>query len=279
MKHWTTKCTVLLGLTLLVVFSPLHAQNKASKKSNTASIEIISSPDQAMVHIDGEKQGLTPYKAKDLSIGEHTLKIHKQGYEDHEQTFTLVAGSNKSIGVALDKLTKVSIKSKPKQATIYLDGDLIGTTPYKSKLPTGKHVLQLRLLGYADIEQEIIIVEDYSNKFTLSKLFQISFSSEPAGAEVFMDGKYLGDTPFTGDYGSGKHTIKMQLDDYESFEKQIKLKKDLLVEAKLKMPNEGGGIFKKTLFVAALIGGGYYYHITYIDLPADTEFPTPPSRP
>ena len=279
MRSWITKFTLLLGLAFMVTSSPLQAQNEAGKPTETGSIEIISVPDKAMVHIDGEKQGLTPYKAKELAVGEHTLKIHKQGFEDHEQTFTIVAGSNKSIGIALDKLTKVSIKSKPKGATVYLDGDLVGTTPFKAKLPTGKHALQLKLLGYADVDQEVIIIEGYSNKFTFSQLFQISFVSEPTAAEVFMDGKYLGDAPFTGDYSAGKHTIKMQLDDHETFEKQLKLKKNIVLEAKLKKPKQGSGLFKKTVFVAALIGGGYYYYITYVDLPVDAGFPAPPSRP
>lgn len=188
-------------------------------------------------------------------------------------------GSNKSIGVALEKLTRVSIKSKPKGATIYLDGNLIGTTPFKSQLPTGKYALQLKLLGYADMNQDVIIVEKYSSKFTLSRLFQISFSSEPAGAEIFMDGKYLGDTPLTGDYPTGKHALKLQLDGYEAFEKQVNLKKNMSITTELKKPGSGGGFFKKTLFMAALVGGGYYYYITYVDIPADTGFPTPPSRP
>ena len=198
----------LLLITLLL--SPLTASQKpdGSPFDMSGSIEIISAPDKAMVHLDGEKKGLTPYKAKDLSVGEHTLKIHKQGYEDHIQSFTIVAGPNKSIGVALVKLTDVTITTKPKGATLYLDGDLVGTTPFNAKLPTGKHTLQLKLLGYADWEQEAIIVENYSNKVSLLKLFRISFTCEPTAAEVFMDNKYIGDTPFSGDYSIGKHQVK-----------------------------------------------------------------------
>jgi len=269
----------LLLITLLL--SPLTASQKpdGSPFDMSGSIEIISAPDKAMVHLDGEKKGLTPYKAKDLSVGEHTLKIHKQGYEDHIQSFTIVAGPNKSIGVALVKLTDVTITTKPKGATLYLDGDLVGTTPFNAKLPTGKHTLQLKLLGYADWEQEAIIVENYSNKVSLLKLFRISFTCEPTAAEVFMDNKYIGDTPFSGDYSIGKHQVKIQMEGYETFEKQIKLKKDLELNAELKSIKKGGGFFKKTLFVAALVGGGYYYYVNYVDTPAESEFPYPPSRP
>jgi len=250
------KLTVVL-LLLTLTTSPLSAIQKpdGSPFEMPGSIEIISAPDKAMVHIDGQKKGLTPYKLKDLSVGEHTLKIHKQGYEDHIQNFTIVPGPNKSIGIALIQLTAVSITSKPKGATLYLDGNLVGTTPFKAKLPTGKHLLQLKLLGYADWEQDAIIIEKYSNKITLLKLFRMSFISEPTAAEVFMDNKYIGDTPFSGDYSIGKHQVKIQMEGYEPFEKQVKLKKDIEVDAELKLIKEGGGFFRKTLFLAALVGG------------------------
>ena len=71
----------------------------------------------------------------------------------------------------------------------------------------------------------------------------------------------------------------MQMEGYEPFEKQIKLKKNKEVKSKLKLVKEGGGFFKRTLFVAALVGGGYYYYITYVDTPDQGNFPNPPSRP
>lgn len=206
-------------ITLLII-APLHSQSK-----ETGSIEIISSPDKAMVHIDGVKQGLTPFTVKDLAVGEHSLKIHKEGFQDHEQQISIVSGSNPSVGVALNILTHVRLTSKPKGAAIYLDGSLIGTTPFKEKLPTGRHSLELKLLGYEDIQQDIVIIEDYSKKFKLSKLYEIAFSSEPVGAEIFLDGKYIADAPYSGSFAAGKHAVKIHLDGYEDLEKQINLKK------------------------------------------------------
>ena len=268
-------------IVLTIYVSPLLGSQKpdGSPFIVPGTIEIISVPKQAMVHIDGEKKGLTPYIANDLLVGEHTLKIHKEGYEDHIQTFTIESGPNKSIGVALVKMTDATITSKPKGATLYVDGELTGTTPFEGELPTGKHLLQLKLLGYADWEQETIILEDYSNKISLLQLFQISFESDPTGAEVFMDNNYIGDTPFTGDYPAGKHLFKVQMDGYEPFQKQMTLKKNIEINPKLKDLKAGGGFFKKTLLLAAIAGGGYYYYITYVNVSEDAGFPNPPNRP
>jgi len=278
-KSWLQ--ITLIGLVLnLFLSAVVFAQtDPAPEPIKNTSVEIISVPKGAMVHIDGEKKGLTPLKIKGLTIGDHAIKLHKQGYQDHEQTLTLSSETNQSLGVELYKLTKANIKSKPKGATVYLDEKLIGTTPLKTELATGNHKLEIKMLGYADWSQEVIILEDYSNKVSLLKLYQINFNTDPPGAEVYMDNKYLGDTPFTGDYTAGKHLIKLQLDTYQAYEKQIKLKKNLSFDADLKKVKEGGGLFKKTLFLAALVGGGYYYYITYVDIPEDAGFPNPPSRP
>ncbi len=94
-----------------------------------------------------------------------------------------------------------------------------------------------------------------------------------------MDNKYIGDTPFIGDYPAGKHMFKVQMEGYESFEKQMTLKKNIEIDPELKDLKAGGGFFKKTLFLAAIVGGGYYYYITYVDVPEDAGFPIPPNRP
>lgn len=246
---------------------------------SSGSLEIKTVPEKAMVQIDGKKQGLTPITLKDLEPGEHLLVIHKDGYQDSQQTITVQAGENPSIGVELTRLTKVNIKSKPKGATLYLGSELMGTTPYSGDLPTGNHTLNLKLLGYADWEQEVIIVDGYRTKVELQKLYQVQFSSDPTGAEIFMDNKYLADTPHTGNYPEGKHLIRMHLEGYEDYEKQVRIKKDLTLDADLKSMKKGGGFLKKTLLVAVLAGGGYYYYTNYVDTPQDAGFPTPPSRP
>ncbi|MCK4641720.1 MAG: PEGA domain-containing protein [Candidatus Marinimicrobia bacterium] len=264
----------------------------APAESGVGVIKIVTVPTQAMVYIDGIKLGLTPFKSEELKAGEYTIKITKQGYLDHEQTFSVEAEQTNSLGISLKRMNSISINSKPKGAALYLNDELKGTTPFKSELPSGNYALKLTKVGYADWEQEIAINKDYSQNITLLKMFSISFSSRPSQAEIFMNNKYVGTTPITSEFAEGSYSAKIHLENFEDFEKFIKLKKDMQIKTKLKYTkeyrkqlaemNKGKRFVKKSLLlgsVAAVIGGGVYYYMTQIAPSQDRGFPNPPGRP
>ena len=59
-------------------------------------------------------------------------------------------GKLKSIDQSAPAPAKVAIRSTPDGAEIYLDGQLIGSTPSTLQLPEGTHELSVRLSGYQD---------------------------------------------------------------------------------------------------------------------------------
>ena len=62
----------------------------------------------------------------------------------------LEEGKLKSIDQSTAAPAKVAIRSTPDGAEIYLDGQLIGSTPSSLELPAGTHDLSVRLSGYQD---------------------------------------------------------------------------------------------------------------------------------
>ena len=63
-------------------------------------------------------------------------------------------GKLKSIDQSTAAPAKVAIRSTPDGAEIYLDGQLIGSTPSSLELPAGTHDLSVRLSGYQDWNSE-----------------------------------------------------------------------------------------------------------------------------
>jgi hypothetical protein len=59
-------------------------------------------------------------------------------------------GKLKSVDQSAAAPAKVSVHSSPDGAEIYLDGQLIGSTPSTVELPAGTHELNVRLSGYQD---------------------------------------------------------------------------------------------------------------------------------
>ena len=71
------------------------------------SINVESSPLDALVEVDGYAAGRTPVSVK-LSRGDYTLKISKAGYKPWSQKIVVVPGKAQSVGVALTAVEKAA---------------------------------------------------------------------------------------------------------------------------------------------------------------------------
>lgn len=259
--------------------------------SDFGAVEIITVPTQAMVYMDGIKLGLTPFKFDELKAGEHSLKVTKKGYIDHEQSFTVEGGKTKKLDMSLERLNVLAISSKPGGASFYLNDELKGLTPSSLELLSGSYKLKLIKEGYADWEKELNINRDYSTNVNMLKMYTVDFTSVPSQAQVFWDNQYVGTTPVTSVFAEGSYMVKMHLDNCTDFEQFINLRKDMQLKAKLRYTKEysrqlagmkKGKSGKRWLWIgsaAAVIGGGVYYYMTQIAPTQDTGFPNPPGRP
>lgn len=84
----------------------------------------------------------------------------------------------------------VSITSEPSGATVYIDGTSRGTTPLElTGLSPGRHEITVSRSGY----------RDYSSTFTISgSIGTIIVTTEPVGAEIWVDGEFRGNTTANG---------------------------------------------------------------------------------
>jgi hypothetical protein len=67
-----------------------------------AGVDIVSEPDRAEIYADGNLIGITPARMP-LSVGEHTIKVTKPGYQDWERKIKVERGSVKNYNVVLEK--------------------------------------------------------------------------------------------------------------------------------------------------------------------------------
>lgn len=65
--------------------------------------DINSSPIMADIYIDGKKVGHTPQMVSDLFVGQHQVRISKQGYNDYNMTFTVREDEISRITAKLEK--------------------------------------------------------------------------------------------------------------------------------------------------------------------------------
>ena len=114
----------------------------------------------------------------------------------------------------------LNVHSTPSLARVYINGEYIGKTPIKNyKLLEGTYTLEIALPNYKEHKETVTIMpgETTDINVTLISIGFLSINSEPSGAEIFIDGKYIGKTPLEIEVTTGNHTLTLTKDEYEQY--------------------------------------------------------------
>lgn len=98
----------------------------------------------------------------ELEYGNYTIEIVKYGYTTYSSQFK-VNSPEKTINAQLTKEVKMgtlTVNSTPTGASLMIDGNSVGTTPYSSDVTQGEHSITLKKDGYKDITIGSIYISD-----------------------------------------------------------------------------------------------------------------------
>jgi len=92
------------------------------------------------------------------------------------------------------------VTSSPEGARVYVDDRFVGTTPVRYGAEVGNHVVNVELEGYETYEATVNITGGETREVEVQldaeeRLGQAVFESSPSGAEVYVDGQFVGTTP------------------------------------------------------------------------------------
>jgi formylglycine-generating enzyme required for sulfatase activity len=119
-------------------------------------------------------------------------------------------GSGKS-----DKYGSLKIVSTPEGATVILDGEVVGKTPHRvKKLAAGRHTVVLACPRYRRREEKVR-VEGGKESLVWAELDpepgELSITSSPAGAEIWLDGRVIAKGSWSGEVQAGDHEVLVRL--------------------------------------------------------------------
>ena len=168
----------------------------------TGSLLVRSTPSGSRVFVDNREYGRTPVTVSALSRGAHSVRVTREGYLTDERRVTITSAQRAhSITVRLlaerapaagnvakppaaaaasPAATEASapvtsgngpltVESRPPGAKVFLDGQLVGTTPLSlPTVPAGDHALHLDLDGYRRWSAAIRIVPTAKNRVAAS---------------------------------------------------------------------------------------------------------------
>ncbi|MCL0088559.1 PEGA domain-containing protein, partial [Dehalococcoidia bacterium] len=197
----------------------------------TGSLSITSQPPGAEVYVDGLFRGHTPLTLEEIAPGSYLLWVRLEGYEDWEKKVVVRAGitTRETAELKPPPTGSLSITSEPSGAEVYVDGLFRGHTPLTlEELPPRPYLLWVRLEGYEDWEKRVVVraAETTSLLAELTRLpppaGSLSITSEPPGAEVYLDDDFRGRTPLTlEELVPGSYELKLTLEGREEWDKTV----------------------------------------------------------
>jgi hypothetical protein len=207
--------------------------------SEQGTLIVKSSPSGALVTIDGSMGQQAPWTYDGISAGSHVVQAFLSGYQPYLTLVNVPPGSSITVDAQMAPLSRIGalqVKSSPGGADIYIDGFYSGSTATTiGNLAAGSHFVTLRLAGYRDWlgtveipENSVAFIDANLEVASAATTGDIRVSSNPAGASVFNDGVYQGNTQpgdaldLTG-LLPGPHTILLQLQNYQDYSTQVEV--------------------------------------------------------
>jgi hypothetical protein len=208
-------------------------------KPKVGELTIDSRPASAMVYVDGNYQGRTPWKIPNYDACEmHEFELRKENYQAFLRTFDGTVPWKEiaeTLGhVSLSEIPPglVRFESMPAYPVeVYLDKKPLPVENGTVKLREGKHTLTLRspkVFFTASVPVEVTGGKTSAAKVNWPGLGSLTVQAEPSRCKIYVDGEFL-DYPPINEHpiAAGTHKIKAILDSDPS---QVQ-EKDISVEA------------------------------------------------
>jgi hypothetical protein len=192
----------------------------------------VNAPADATIFINNQQKGIATWQGR-LNAGSYSFEARRDKHRPAKQDVNIFAGDNKTIELQPTAIFgSLDIMTEPSGASIIIDGKEYGTTPNTvNNLPIGDCSLQLKKSGYATVNKTVIISDgkstelnetltkgdaDVASQSTTTNIAVISdraitINSNPTAAKLFIDGVFVGQTPFNTNIGFGNHILHAEL--------------------------------------------------------------------
>lgn len=222
------KITILNSLYLpyeteVVIKDSIQYDLRVNELIQNYAIVTVKAVGDSEILIDNELKGTESWTGP-LILGEHTIECRK---ESHRSTLKIInINSINPITYNCESPIPIygtlQVTSTPNDAEVYVDGVMIGKTPFISQtILIGKHKVRLSKEGYKTEESEYNFTEGNTTsvQMELTDYCEFQLSTIPPGAKVYFNGEYKGNTPLDVKVANGKYKIYLIKDDYMTYNK------------------------------------------------------------
>ncbi|MCC6623745.1 MAG: PEGA domain-containing protein [Deltaproteobacteria bacterium] len=218
----------------------IDAQLQKSKGDTGEVKVLVTGAEGTTVYLDGESIGPAPATASGVKPGTHHIEVkNDKGYYG-EQMAEVKAGEVTVVRVAVKQTaspTEAAVRvvaSRP-GGTVRVDNGEPKPLPAQlTGLEPGTHIFTVQIEGFADWVKTVTL-QPGTNPEIIAQVEQsgrieVRTKKDGERAQVFVNGKPLGQTPFIGELPAGTHTLLVQREDGANEEFQLAVAPDRVVK-------------------------------------------------
>ncbi len=192
----TDERTQLIAFTLRPIFAELT----------------LNTPFDAKIFVNNQLVGTSGWTGR-VAEGICKVRVEKQGFKTKEFQLSIVAGKKEKVDVKLDTFSgNLEISSEPSGAIITINGTIYGLTPFTIRdLSVGNYSVTLTKAGFTTLIVPTEVKSGLTTKIQGKLLSgkQIGITSEPSGANIFINDSLYGLTPRSIFLEYGEYNIKL----------------------------------------------------------------------
>ncbi len=199
-------------------------------REGEGAVKVFSTPAGADVLLDGENKGRTPAKIDKVIAGEHVVSVQKQGYIAQKTTVTVNIDEIANVSSELAPAAYLSVKAEPSSAAIMVNGKLVATGGIELyEVAAGEVTVQVQTPGFDPYTAAVNIPKAQTRTINVkleSKFGELEITSEPQDAQVFLNGKHSGRTPYANrELEPGSYGLRLTLETYNDITETVQLLK------------------------------------------------------
>lgn len=261
------------------VLTPPPANNDApAGQAVPVFVEADAKPVPAKVFYKEKELGTTPFRVSvQVPVGqpqELTAEYFLEGIGEKwtEKLSFQVQKQDEVVPANFQaKIGQLKVKNLPKNGDLYLEGKFLPNQSEKKPLkvtnlsfdqpvylPYGSYVAEVRMPETLEGSTSTVNTVKYRREFEISaaapefnieasddaiKSFPAQINTNPPGAEIIVDGKKVGDSPFAGQLPTGRHKLTIRKEGFNDFEKELTIELNTPYSANFNLNTSPAGEF------------------------------------
>ncbi|HCF61463.1 MAG TPA: hypothetical protein DFS52_26140 [Myxococcales bacterium] len=162
----------------------------------------------------------------------------------------------------------IEVASVPQGATLFIDGEKVGVTPYSGQILPGERKVKLELASHVALEKVLdvpvrgaLVVSETLEKNPA----RLVIAAGPEGAGISVDGKRLGTDKVEQTLRPGKHRIVLDLEGFVPLAEEIEIQPGQTLTLERRLEPTGWTAFRRELTRAQeqVYSGGAYFQVSY----------------